>query len=207
MIEFIRGRLVEFEGSSVIVEVGGVGLRLEIPSREASSLPPEGDEVTLYVREVFREEKVNLYGFLTREGREVFSLLLSVPSVGPQSALSIMSLYSPEEILRAVLTGDHGAFSAAPGVGKKTAQKIILELKDRVKKMALPFPEGGAVDGNEGEVRGDVLEALVALGFGRGDALRAFSSVQSRRDISSMDLDTIIKECLRVLWESKGKGR
>ncbi len=207
MLEYVRGILAAVSESSIVVEVGGVGLSIEMPTRDMANLPGLGEEVIIYVREFVREDRVSLYGFSDPERREFFNLLVSVPSVGPNIAVALMSSISLEEILSSILTDDYERLSSVHGIGKKTAQKIVLELKDRVRKLSLRISAVSGVGGVKDGFARDVVEALVSLGFSRTEALEAFSAVMREKGKITAGVDNIIRECLKVLWDKKGVGR
>jgi Holliday junction DNA helicase RuvA len=165
MIAFLRGGLHSISGDSVIVDVNGVGYRALVPLSVIPCLPSPGQEVTLYTLMVVREDSISLYGFDTVEALEVFRLLLNVSGVGPRGALNLLSVISPRSLVAAVREENVGLLTRAPGIGKKSAQRIILELKDRLKTEGCPAAVAGAVPDGQGGGNGDAVEALVSLGF------------------------------------------
>ena len=133
VISYIRGPLEEKREDSVVVEAGNIGYRIFIPSSVLGELPGLGEEVKIYTYFSVREDGMSLYGFLSKQDLEMFRQLIGVNGVGPKSALGILSALKPDVLRMAVLSGDAKAISKAPGVGAKTAQRIILDLKDKVK--------------------------------------------------------------------------
>lgn len=140
MISYIRGPLEEKREDSVVVEAGNIGYRIFIPSSVLGELPGLGEEVKIYTYFSVREDGMSLYGFLSKQDLEMFRQLIGVNGVGPKSALGILSALKPDVLRMAVLSGDAKAISKAPGVGAKTAQRIILDLKDKVKARTSCLP-------------------------------------------------------------------
>ncbi len=171
MLAFLRGILHAVSGDCVIVDVNGVGYLAQVPLSTLSRLPPPGGEVVLHTSMVVREDGVSLYGFDTLESREIFRLLINVSGVGPKGALSLLSAITPGGLAAAVREEDAAILTGAPGIGKKIAQRIILELKDKFKG-DYPAAPGAPAARREGN-SGDAVEALVALGFAAPQAVQA----------------------------------
>ena len=159
MIASLSGQVIHVESNSVVVEVGGVGMLVHIPAPLADRLHP-GESVFLHTQLIVRQDLLALYGFESAEGREFFTLLLSVDGVGPRLALSILSTLQPDTIRRAVFNEQAEIFNRVPGVGKKTAQKLLLYLQDRIQASA-----GLGMAAAFSDVDGEVLNALTALGY------------------------------------------
>ena len=132
MISYIKGALGAVEDDVIVVETGGIGLAVHVPLSLLEELPPLGEEVTVYTYFQVREDAMTLYGFLHRQDREMFKQLLGVNGIGPKGALGILSVMRPDELRIAIVSGDSKAISRAPGIGAKTAQRLILDLKDKV---------------------------------------------------------------------------
>ncbi len=132
MISYIKGALGAVEDDVIVVETGGIGLAVHVPLSLLEELPPLGEEVTVYTYFQVREDAMTLYGFLHRQDREMFKQLLGVNGIGPKGALGILSVMRPDELRIAIVGGDAKAISRAPGIGAKTAQRLILDLKDKV---------------------------------------------------------------------------
>lgn len=171
MIASISGRVQETLPDSIVIEVGGVGLQVYVPAPTRDRLRP-GEAAFLHTYLVVREDSLTLYGFETREIREYFTLLLGVNGVGPRLSLSILSVLSPDAIRRAVFHEQAELFSRVPGVGKKTAQKILLQLQDRVPAEAGLEPFSAFTD-----LDTEVLDALTALGYSVVEAQAALQSL------------------------------
>jgi Holliday junction DNA helicase RuvA len=171
MIAVINGRVLEMYPDSLIIGVGGVGLQVFVPGPLRDGLRP-GDEVFLHTYLVVRQEALSLYGFETREERELFLLLLSVDGIGPKSALAVLSTLSPDAIQRAIFHEQPEVFTRVPGVGKKTAQKILLQLQDRIPAISGLEPVSTISD-----VDTEVLGALTTLGYSVVEAQSALQSI------------------------------
>lgn len=177
MIAHLRGELVVGLSDSVVVDVGGVGYRCLVPASTRSRLPGVGSEVYLYTSLQVREDSMTLYGFLSPAEYELFELLLQVDGIGPKVALGVLSAASPEGFRRSVAFEDITALCRIPGIGKKTAQRLVLELKEKVGKFdAAPGAESlaaGAVEGDLSDAYAEALEALTSLGYSRAEAAAA----------------------------------
>jgi Holliday junction DNA helicase RuvA len=176
MIAHVRGTLAAATGDAVVVDVGGVGYRCLVPASTRSRLPALGQDVMLYTSLQVREDSMTLYGFLTAEEYELFELLLRVEGVGPKVALGVLSSATPDAIRRAIALEDIHALCRAPGIGKKTAQRIVLELKEKVGSVPIA-PVGVAVASAAApaamDALAEALEALIALGYSRAEAAQA----------------------------------
>lgn len=199
MISFVQGILAEVHEDTVVIEAGSLGWEIFVPGTMISRLPQTGSEVRLYTWLQVREDGMALFGFLTPDDREVFKLLLRVNGVGPKAAMGVLSALTPDEFRFAVLADDEKTIMRAPGLGRKTAQKIILELKDKLdladafeKKRENDHPSAP----DAGEAAGEAVQALTALGYTAGEALRA---VRSLTVTPEMDAGQILKLALRQL--------
>lgn len=199
MIAFIKGKLQAKSRESLIVETGGIGYRVFVPLTAVESLNQIGSEVKVHTYMHVREDACILYGFLTEEELKMFEQLIKVSGVGPKAAISLVSYLSPSQFGLAVLTDDADAFVKAPGIGRKTALKIILELKDKIKKEQgaelknLSF----AVDsqGKSENKFQDAVGTLVMLGYTVQEANQAVSRAYSEEN----SLETIIRDSLKSL--------
>ncbi|HIE13294.1 MAG TPA: Holliday junction branch migration protein RuvA [Desulfotomaculum sp.] len=191
MIAFLRGKLVQSSAGSAVIEVGGIGYRVYVPLSLHSRLPELGMECRLYTHLIQRDERTELYGFNSETERDLFGLLLGVSGVGPKVALALLSCLSPVEIERAVGSGDLGALQMVPGVGRKTAQRILLELKDKLAKA----PKAPATQEVE-----DATDALVALGYRRVEAQEA---VQQAVRSGANGLEATLRSALGLLLKRK----
>ncbi len=180
MIERIHGLVVDKQGGSVVLDIGGVGLLLYVPTPLAAEMAL-GEEVTLYTHLHVRENELTLFGFRDEQDRKLFQMLLNVSGVGPRVALNLLSAMSTVAILRAILDEEPALLSRVPGIGKKTAEKIVLELKDKVDVPAGVSPSVAALH----DVDADVIEALLHLGYSLVEAQRAVQGLPADvKDVS-----------------------
>lgn len=202
MFAYIRGRLAHKNNDNLIVETNEIGYRVFTSLSTIGSLSEVGADVKLYTYLYVREDIVSLYGFLTQEELNVFELLISVSGVGPKAAVSVLSVVSPSRFSLAVITDDIKTLTKAQGIGKKIAQRIILELKDKINKEQLTSQMGieadnGAFDGDGSKVS-EAIGALMVLGYSPAEANKAVSAVYTE----DMDIETIIKNALKGLAKS-----
>lgn len=204
MISYIRGELCDIEEQKAIVDVNGVGYGIYMPQQALSLLPPMGQQVKIHTYLNIREDAMQLFGFLTKKDLNVFRLLIGVNGIGPKAGLNILSCLSPDELRFAVLSGDAKAISATPGIGKKTAEKLILELKDKlnIEDMLEHAAHGGdsedlasGTDTASNTMQAEAVQALTALGYGSAESLRAVK--KSSPECSSVE--DILKEALKFL--------
>lgn len=202
MISFIRGELVEVYEDMIVLENNGMGFNIKVPASLLTELGPVGDTVKVYTYLHVKEDALSLFGFLTRDDLNVFKMLINVNGIGPKGALAILSTITPDDLRFAVLSDDVKLISSAPGIGAKTAQRLIIELKDKLKlsdafEMALN-KNAAKTDKNNTVIlaRNDAVEALVALGYGSAEALKAVKKVE---DAENKDSETILKEALKKL--------
>ena len=205
MISYIKGPLTAIEEDVIVVEAGGVGMGIHVPLSVLDRLPGIGREVTVYTYFQVREDAMSLYGFLNRQDREMFRQLIGVNGVGPKAALGILSIMTPDDLRMAIVTGDAKAISRAPGIGPKTAQRLILDLKDKVSmeevlgNLALPS-DGGASAAlgtiGMGEAAKEAVQALVALGYSNMEANKAVKQVEVTETMTAED---VLKASLRYL--------
>ena len=204
MISYIQGELCDIEEQKAIVDVNGVGYGIYMQQQALSLLPPMGQQVKIHTYLNIREDAMQLFGFLTKEDLNVFRLLIGVNGIGPKAGLNILSCLSPDELRFAVLSGDAKAISATPGIGKKTAEKLILELKDKlnIEDMLEHAAHGGdsedlasGTDTASNTMQAEAVQALTALGYGSAESLRAVK--KSSPECSSVE--DILKEALKFL--------
>lgn len=201
MIAFIRGIVADMTESSIILEAGNIGYEIFMTSSAMDRLLRTGEEVKIHTHFHVREDAMQLYGFLSKDDLQMFRLLLGVNGIGPKAALGVMSGITPDELRFAVLSDDVKTISKAPGIGKKTAQKLILELKDKLKledAFELKLAHEHAVEGSASVHDGhqEAVEALVALGYSNTDALRAVRQVT---DVDAEDVEAVLRAALKNL--------
>ncbi|MDO5702583.1 MAG: Holliday junction branch migration protein RuvA [Lachnospiraceae bacterium] len=200
MYAYIKGTIQSVLEDSVIVENGGIGYRIFVPGSSRDELSA-GDERRFYTHFAVREDAMLLYGFLTQDELELFRMLLGVSGVGPKGALGILGVMRGDDLRFAVLSDDAAAISRAPGVGRKTAQKIILELKDKMDLMEAfeskaEKTAGGVPDGSAG-AQSDAIMALTALGYGNTEAMKAVRKAAA--DAPDAGAEELIRAALRLL--------
>jgi Holliday junction DNA helicase RuvA len=188
MIASLRGRVLETLSDSVIIEMGGVGLQVYVPAPLHDGLR-RGESIFLHTYLVVREDALTLFGFETLEGREFFQLLLTVNGVGPRLALAVLSIMAPDAIRRAVFHEQAEVFSRVPGVGKKTAQKILLQLQDKITPDIGLEPVGALGDSDS-----EVLDALTSLGY---SVVEAQSAIQAIPRDTPEDVETRLRLALQ----------
>ena len=203
MISYIRGILTEASGDGIVVEAGGIGYEIRVPLSVLERLPRLGEEVKIHTFLQVREDGVGLFGFLDRGELAMFKQLLGVGGIGPKGALGVLTALKPDDLRLAVISGDAKAITRVPGVGIKTAQRIILDLKDKVSMDdILPAADGSGPDsGGRGDaVLGaaarEAMEALTALGYSAMEASRAVGRVEVTGDMTAED---VLKQSLRFL--------
>lgn len=201
MISYIRGELADIQEDKVIVDVGGVGYGVYMTSKAMAKLPPIGEQVKIHTYLNVREDAMQLFGFLGKDDLQVFRLLLGVSGIGPKGGLGILSALSADDLRFAVMASDVKAISAAPGIGKKTAEKLIIELKDKLKVEDMLEHVVGSVDSQEaqfgaGSIQSEAVQALVALGYGSTEALRAVRAVPEKE---TMQVEELLKAALKQM--------
>ncbi len=205
MISFLSGIIEYLTGDSVVIDVGGVGYEVNISADVANGLSAigTGNQVKLYTYTYMRDGQVALYGFMSRDDLGLFKQLITVSGIGPKGGLSILSVLPADDLRFAIVTGDAKMISRAPGIGKKTAERLILDLRDKISSAyaqeddsvgevaAGPSSVSGAETGGAAQ---DAVEALTALGYMRAEAMRAVKKCQEKENV-----EDILREALRYL--------
>ena len=186
MISYIKGELTEVFEDTVVVETNGIGYNIRVPGSVLDRLPSVGSSVRIYTYLYVKEDAMNLFGFLSRDDLSVFKLLLNVSGIGPKGALAILSTIGPDDLRFAVLSEDVKTISSAPGIGAKTAKRLIIELKDKLKlaevfETALANKEKASSENDVLLARNEAVEALVALGYASAQAMKAVQQVEKCR--------------------------
>lgn len=201
MIGYVKGILEEIEEDCVIVDVNGLGIRILTGGALASQMLVPGSEVKIYTYTYVKEDAFQLYGFISKDELSLFKKLITVSGIGPKGAASILSAFSAEDLRYAIYAGDIKTISKAPGIGKKTAERLVLELKDKVeldyqadKLMGQLADE--TVGSTEPNNRKDAIDALTALGYSSMDAAKAVKQADPNAD---MDAEDILKAALKYL--------
>ena len=201
MISYIKGELTEVFEDTVVVERNGIGYNIRVPGSVLDRLPSVGSSVRIYTYLYVKEDAMNLFGFLSRDYLSVFKLLLNVSGIGPKGALAILSTIGPDDLRFAVLSEDVKTISSAPGIGAKTAKRLIIELKDKLKlaevfETALANKEKASSENDVLFARNEAVEALVALGYASAQAMKAVQQVENAEE---KDSEQILKEALKKL--------
>ena len=195
MIGYIKGVIEEIEEASLLLDHGGMGFRIYVPAALLGQGIHTGDQVKIYTYLHVKEDAMQLYGFFTRDDLEVFRLLLNVNGIGPKAAMGILSALSADDLRFAVLSDDAAFIAKAPGIGKKTAQKLILELKDKLKLKGAPAAQGDNFASEQtGSVMQEATNALLVLGYSRAEAVAAL-----RRVSGALSLEELITAALKQL--------
>ncbi len=201
MIAFVKGKIENISEDNTVIDVGGIGYNVRISPQTAGRLPGIGQEVKLYTYTCVREDAFWLYGFLSRDELELFKLLITVNGIGPKGGLAILSVMSADDLRFSIISGDAKAIAKAPGIGIKTAGRVILDLKDKISMEDIAFhremDDYADMSGGWADAAGEAVEALTALGYSSADALRAVK----KSDITEeMDVETILKLALKNMF-------
>jgi holliday junction DNA helicase RuvA len=179
MIAFLEGEVAERAGGRVVISVQGVGYGVQVPASTLAALPPVGRTARIHTRMIVRDDAMTLFGFASPDERELFDLLVTVNGVGPKVALSFLSVMSPDALRRAVSAGDVAALTVVPGVGRKVAQRVVLDLKDKLGGEDVVIVAGPLAD---------VRDALLALGLSPTEASEAMAGLPANGGRSTEDL-------------------
>ncbi len=218
MISFLRGYVAAIYENTAVIDVGGVGYEVRIAGDTAQRLAAAGrdEEVLVYTYTYLREDQIALYGFMSREDLELFKLLITVSGIGPKGGLALLSVGTADDLRFAIMTGDAKMIARAPGVGKKTAERLILDLRDKVAGMFEAAAITGASDGGglygadlsadgisgQETAEQEAVEALSALGYSRAEASKAVRTCREKAGENGTDLadtESILKAALRYL--------
>ena len=203
MITYLRGEVAAVYDGRVVLDVNGVGFQIFISTRDAADMPPVGEEIRIHTYMSVSEDAMRLYGFLSEDDLNVYKTMITVSGVGPKAALGILGAMSANDIRFAVFSDDFKALSRAPGVGPKTAKKLILELKDKLKLEdalgSFQQDDTGAdtasAAASEAEMN-DAVQALVSLGYSSSEAFRAVRKVKITEDMQTQD---VLKQALKYI--------
>ncbi len=196
MISYLKGKLKYVSQETLILEVNNVGYQIFISAFTLSHLPEEGNTIEIYTHMNVREDNISLFGFLTIEELNCFNMLINVSGIGPKVALGILSAIRPKDINKAIITEDINTLTAIPGIGRKTAQRIILDLKDKLKiKSVLDYNDTEIYSETEAPTKQEAIEALMSLGYSQLDSASSVKSVYNE----NLKLEDIIKLALKKL--------
>ena len=205
MYAYLKGMLEEVTEDNIVVEVNGIGYNVKVSGTTVEMLPGMGNEVKIYTYTLVREDALLLYGFLTRDDLEIFKKLITVNGIGPKGGLAILSVMSADALRFAIMAGDAKAIAKAPGVGNKTAERVILDLRDKISLedtlAGLGNPsetaQGQGAQALDNVMKKEAIEALVALGYSASDATAAVKKVELTED-STVEL--ILKKALKYMF-------
>lgn len=202
MIAYVKGVIDSITDDTVVVDVGGIGYNIKISDSTARLLPSIGHEVKMYTYTLVREDAFSLYGFLGRDDLEIFKKCITVNGIGPKGALAILSVMDANALRIAIVTGDAKAIAKAPGIGAKTAERLILDLKDKVSIEEALYggfdnSSKGSVTSLESAAQKEAVEALVALGYSQSESTKAVRSVE---DADQMEAGALLKVALKNLF-------
>ena len=207
MYAYIKGEIVGIAEDNLVLECNNIGYNIRIPLSVAQRLPGIGETVKIYTYTSVREDAFQLFGFLSKDDLEIYKKLIAVNGIGPKGALSILSAMSADDLRFAILSGDAKAISKAPGIGNKSAERIILELRDKVPLMS----ESASLDSfsendtsANAEAKNEALEALTALGYSPSEALKALRHIAITEDMDSGD---VLKQALSLIHISEPTRR
>ena len=203
MIAYVKGTVEDIAEDNAVIDVGGIGYNVRISADTAARLPGIGENAKLYTYTSVREDAVQLYGFLSKNDLDIFRQCIMVSGIGPKGALSILSVLNADALRFAIITGDAKAISKAPGVGTKTAERLILELKGKVSvqdtMIGREIQGAGAASPGMADTpqKQEAVEALVSLGYGNAEALKAVNAIQG---IENMDSGAVLKAALKKMF-------
>ena len=209
MIATLRGALQRVEATSIVLDVGGVGYKIAVPVTVLSALPAIGETAFLYIHFHMRAEEISLYGFLNTDDQKVFELLLSVTGIGPKVALLVLSAMDAELLARTVAADDTRTLMRIPGLGLKTAQRLVLELREKLTALAFERKvdqvQAKSSKPASFDIYEDVVDGLVGLGYNRNEARRAADKALKEID-DKLNMGAALKASLNILTGSGGKG-
>ena len=202
MIAFVRGEIADITEDNVVLDVGGIGYNIKVSTQTAQRLPGIGKEAMLHTYTCVREDAFQLFGFLTKDELSVFKKLITVNGIGPKGGLAILSVMSADDLRFAIISGDAKAIAKAPGIGSKTASRVILDLKDKVSVeetlIKREMNEYAALGENGSlQAENEAVEALVALGYSPSDAMKAVKKASAPADA---DAEVILKLALKNMF-------
>lgn len=201
MIAQLSGKLASKQPNTIIIDIGGVGYEVTIPLSTFYELGEAGSDITLTIHTYFREDLIQLFGFWTSREKELFLRLTSVSGIGPKLAITMLSGMAASELIQAIRNNDVLRLTAIPGVGRKTAERVVVELRDKIAALALTPEEepvgSRAASAGEGDIRDDTISALIALGYQRAQAERAVSAALGEE--GERNIEAVLKRALRRL--------
>ncbi|SFU37883.1 Holliday junction branch migration protein RuvA [Butyrivibrio sp. M55] len=206
MVAYVNGILESIEEGNAVVDVNGIGINVNISGSTMDRMPGIGEVVKLYTYTNVKEDAFTLFGFLSRDELGLFKLLITVNGIGPKGGLAILSVMSPDDLRFAIIAGDSASIAKAPGIGKKTAERITLELKDKIKVTEDSLLSqggdslGGELSGENSSAKDETVAALVALGYNQSDAMRAVRKVLGSDAGVAADTEDLLKLALKEMF-------
>jgi Holliday junction DNA helicase RuvA len=206
MVAYVNGILESIEEGNAVVDVNGIGINVNISGSTMDRMPGIGEVVKLYTYTNVKEDAFTLFGFLSRDELGLFKLLITVNGIGPKGGLAILSVMSPDDLRFAIIAGDSASIAKAPGIGKKTAERITLELKDKIKVTEDSLLSqggdslGGELSGENSSAKDETVAALVALGYNQSDAMRAVRKVLGSDVGAAADTEDLLKLALKEMF-------
>ena len=200
MIGFVQGKVDAISEDNVVIDTGGIGYNVRISAKTAQELPGIGQEVKLYTYTSVREDGISLFGFLSRDSLDIFKKIITVNGIGPKGGLAVLSVMSADELKFAIISGNAQAITKAPGIVKKTAERVILDLKDKISVEDTQIrKEISSYDGlpQTGKAQSEAVEALTALGYSATDALHVVRQIEHAEE---MDVEAILKLALKNMF-------
>lgn len=199
MYAYIKGVIADITEDNLVLECNNIGYNIRIPLSVAQRLPGVGAEIKIYTYTSVREDAINLFGFLSKDDLEIYKKLITVNGIGPKGSLSILSAMSADDLRFAILAGDAKAIAKAPGIGNKSAERIILDLRDKIEIAADPSASNSVLTTGSSinsDAKNEALEAMTALGYSPAEALKAIKQVDITGD---MDSGAILKLALKAV--------
>lgn len=205
LIAYVNGILENIEEGNAVIDVNGVGYNVNISGNTMDRMPGIGEVVKLYTYTNVKEDAFTLFGFLSRDELNLFKMLITVNGIGPKGGLSILSVMSPDDLRFAIIAGDSASIAKAPGIGKKTAERITLELRDKIKATEddmLSYRSAGSEDlsGEASLSKDEAVAALVALGYNSSEAVKAVRKVLSTDPDAASDTEVLLKKALKEMF-------
>lgn len=203
MIAYVKGTVAAITEDNAVIDVNGIGYNVKISADTAARMPGVGEPAKLYTYTSVREDAIQLYGFLSGNDLEIFKKCITVSGIGPKGGLAILSVLDADSLRYAILSGDVKAICKAPGIGARTAERLILELKDKIKiddtMIAREMEDTGAATANMGDTpqKKEAVEALVSLGYGSAEAMKAVNAIEG---IEAMDSGAVLKAALKKMF-------
>lgn len=201
MIAYVKGIIEDIREDDVVIDVGGLGYHVRISADTAARLPGIGEKAKLYTYMNVREDAVQLFGFLSRNDLEIFRKCITVSGIGPKGALAILSVLDADSLRYAIMSGDVKAITKAPGIGARTAERLILELKDKIQidegMIGREIEETRAAGSVDTPQKREAVEALVSLGYGQAEAMKAVNAIEG---IEEMDSGAVLKAALKKMF-------